>query len=301
MRCPTVAHRLWALSALPRLPDLLLRPGPGRRRLMAQGKERLDKLLVARGLARSRSRAQALIMAGEVFVEGERSDKAGTRVPLDARIEVAEPLPYVSRGGYKLEKALDVFQIDVRDRVCADVGASTGGFTDLLLQRGAARVYAIDVGYGQLEWKLRQDERVVVMERTNARYLDSLPEAVAFAAVDVSFISLKLILPAVQKWLAADADIVALVKPQFEAGREQVGKGGIVRDQAVHRQVLEDLWDWVTGEDLDPLGLVVSPIRGAEGNVEFLLWLRPGAEQTVDANAAISAALVESDPDGAGS
>lgn len=258
---------------------------------MAQQKERLDKLLVDRGLARSRSRAQALIMAGEVYVEGKRSDKAGTRVPVNAGIEVAKPLPYVSRGGHKLEKGLDAFHIDVQGRICADVGASTGGFTDLLLQRGAARVYAIDVGYGQLRWKLRQDERVVVMERTNARYLDSLPELVSFVSVDVSFISLRLILPAARKWLAEDADVVALVKPQFEAGREQVGKGGIVRDKGVHRQVLQDLWDWTTAKGLSPQGLARSPITGAEGNVEFLLWLRPAAEHVPDAAATLSAVL----------
>ena len=254
---------------------------------MAQEKERLDKLLVARGLAATRARAQALIMAGEVLVDGERADKAGTKVATDATVEVIEPLPYVSRGGYKLAGALDAFTIDVAGRVCADVGACTGGFTDVLLQRGAAHVYAIDVGYGQLAWKLRQDERVTVMERTNARYLESLPEPVSFVAVDVSFISLTLILPAVQRWLVPAADVVALVKPQFEAGREQVGKGGIVRDPAVHRQVLEDIVQWAAAQGLNPAGLTRSPIEGTEGNVEFLLWLRPGQETAFAAEAAI--------------
>ena len=243
---------------------------------MAQKKERLDKLLVSRGLAKTRSRAQALIMAGEVSVDGQRVDKAGTQVPVDARIELEEALPYVSRGGYKLAGALDAFDISVSGLVCADVGACTGGFTDVMLQRGARLVYAIDVGYGQLDWGLRQDERVVVMERTNARYLESLPQQVSFVAIDVSFISLRLILPAVQKWLAPEANIVALVKPQFEAGREQVGKGGIVRDPAVHHQVLEELVDWCAEKGLGPSGIVRSPIEGTEGNVEFLLWLRPG-------------------------
>lgn len=244
--------------------------------MAVKNKERLDKLLVSRGLAESRSRAQALVMAGEVYVNGERADKAGMQVAVEAEITVAEPLPYVSRGGYKLAESLAQFGIGVEGRVCADVGACTGGFTDVLLQEGAARVYAIDVGYGQLDWRIRQDERVVVMERTNARYVDSLPETVTFAAIDVSFISLRLILPAVQGWLAPDADVVALVKPQFEAGREQVGKGGIVRDPAIRQQVLADLWRWTVEHKLGPQGVVRSPIEGSTGNVEFLLWLRPG-------------------------
>lgn len=256
---------------------------------MAQKKERLDRLLVARGLAATRSRAQALIMAGEVFVAGERADKAGMAVPVDAEIAVIMPLPYVSRGGFKLAGALEAFGIDVTGRLCADVGACTGGFTDVLLQNGAARVYAIDVGYGQLDWKLRQDARVVVLERTNARHLETLPELVSFVAIDVSFISLRLILPAVQGWLAPQSDIVALIKPQFEAGREQVGKGGIVRDAAIHRQVLEELLDWFAENGFAPAGLMRSPIEGSEGNVEFLVWLRPGQVAAFDAAAAIAA------------
>lgn len=249
---------------------------------MAKGKERLDKLLVDRGLVATRARAKALIMAGEVLVDGERVDKAGTNVALDAELEVVAPMPYVSRGGYKLAGALELFALNVRGLTCADVGACTGGFTDVLLQNGAARVYAIDVGYGQLDWKLRQDERVVVLERTNARYLESLPEPVGFVAIDVSFISLKLILPAVRQWLAPHADVVALIKPQFEAGPEQVGKGGIVRDPAVHRQVLTDLLVWMVEKSMSPQALIASPIRGSDGNVEYLVWLQPGRAPVED-------------------
>ena len=243
---------------------------------MARDKERLDKLLVDRGLVETRTRARAHIMAGEVTVNGARVDKAGTEVPRDARIELAAPMPYVSRGGYKLAGALDQFGLSVTGAVAADVGACTGGFTDVLLQRGAARVYAIDVGQGQLEWKLRQDERVVVMERTNARYVDALADPIDLAVIDVSFISLKLILPAVRKWLQTDGDVIALIKPQFEAGPEAVGKGGIVRDPAVHRAVLDDLLGWVTAEGWGVRGLSRSSIQGTDGNVEYLVWLRPG-------------------------
>lgn len=246
--------------------------------------------MVTQGLAETRTRARGLILAGDVLVYGERVDKPGTAVALDADIEVKAPLPYVSRGGFKLAAALAHFGIDVNGRVCADVGACTGGFTDVLLQNGAARVYAIDVGYGQLDWKLRQDERVVVMERTNVRYLQSLPEPVTFAAVDVSFISLKLVLPVVQGWLTAEGEIVALVKPQFEAGPEQVGKGGIVKDAAVHRQVLLEIIGWAQENGLAPAGLMASPVTGAEGNVEFLLWLRPGEGSLVD-EAAVEAVV----------
>lgn len=243
---------------------------------MAQKKVRLDKLIWERGLVESRSKAQGVILAGEVLVNGVRVDKPGTAVSPDVTIEVKASLPYVSRGGLKLAGALAAFAVAVDGQTCADVGACTGGFTDVLLQNGAARVYAIDVGYGQLDWKLRQDGRVVVMERTNARYLESLPERVSFVCIDVSFISLKLILPAVQKWLTADGDIIALVKPQFEAGPAQVGKGGIVRDTAVHRSVLRDLLAWAGAHGLSAYGLMRSPVTGSDGNVEFLLWLRQG-------------------------
>jgi 23S rRNA (cytidine1920-2'-O)/16S rRNA (cytidine1409-2'-O)-methyltransferase len=257
---------------------------------MANPKERLDKLLVDRGLVATRAKARGLIMAGEVTVNGQRVDKAGTPIPLDATIELAETMPYVGRGGYKLAAALDAFGVDPAGRVCADVGACTGGFTDVLLQRGAARVYALDVGQGQLDWKLRQDERVTVMERTNARYVESLAEPVSLVVIDVSFISLRLILPAVARWLSPGGEVVALVKPQFEAGPEQVGKGGIVRDTAVHRDVLAEVLGWAAAEGWAAAGLLRSPIQGAEGNVEFLAWLRRGAG-AADNDALIAAVL----------
>ena len=259
---------------------------------MAKDKERLDKLLVDRGLVENRTRARALIMAGEVRVNGERVDKAGTAVALDAALDVTAPMPYVSRGGFKLAGALDAFGVEVAGRVGADVGACTGGFTDVLLQRGAAHVYALDVGQGQLDWKLRQDPRVVVMERTNARYVESLPEPVGLVVIDVSFISLKLILPAVANWLSPAADVVALIKPQFEAGPESVGKGGIVRDPRVHRAVLGDVLGWAAARGLAPQGLIRSPIQGADGNVEYLVWLRPSAASK-DVSALIESALAE--------
>jgi 23S rRNA (cytidine1920-2'-O)/16S rRNA (cytidine1409-2'-O)-methyltransferase len=215
-----------------------------------------------------------MIMAREVRVNGEVVDKAGTAVGTDDLIEVTNPLPFASRGGYKLAGALADFGVDVSGRTCADVGACTGGFTDVLLQNGADKVYAIDVGYGQLDWQLRQDARVVVLERTNARYLESLPEPVTFVCIDVSFISLKLILPVVQKWLSEAADVVALIKPQFEAGKGQVGKGGVVRDVEVRQQVLEDVLNWAETHDWTRHGLIESPIQGADGNVEYLVWLR---------------------------
>ncbi|MCA9935744.1 MAG: TlyA family RNA methyltransferase [Anaerolineales bacterium] len=258
---------------------------------MAKGKERLDKLVVQRGLSPSRAKAQAYIMAGEVLVDGERVDKPGTAVPVTAVITLKSTMPYVGRGGYKLAGALEQFGIDVNGRVCADVGACTGGFTDVLLQNGAAKVYAIDVGYGQLDWKLRQDERVVVMERTNARYLESLPEPVGFVCIDVSFISLKLILPAVRQWLAAQADVVALVKPQFEAGPESVGKGGIVRETAVHQQVLTDILKWCRQNEFPPAGLMRSQIDGSDGNIEFLVWLNPESKFVLDIPRQVQAIL----------
>lgn len=241
---------------------------------MAKAKERLDITLVERGLVTTRAKARGMIMAREVRVNGEVVDKAGTAVGADDLIEVTNPLPFASRGGYKLAGALADFGVDVSGRVCADVGACTGGFTDVLLQNGAAKVYAIDVGYGQLDWQLRQDVRVVVLERTNARYLESLPEPVAFVCIDVSFISLKLILPVAQKWLSKAADVVALIKPQFEAGKGQVGKGGVVRDVEVRQQVLEDVLNWAETHGWTRHGLIESPIQGADGNVEYLVWLK---------------------------
>lgn len=263
---------------------------------MAQTKQRLDVLLVDRGLAPTRAKARGMILAGEVLVDGERVDKAGTAVSPQAQITLKDALPYVGRGGLKLAAALDAFGIEVNGRVCADVGACTGGFTDVLLQGGAARVYAIDVGYGQLDWKLRQDARVVVMERTNARYLEALAERVSFVCIDVSFISLTLILPAVQQWLdlSQTADVVALIKPQFEAGPQQVGKGGIVKETAVHRQVLQSLLAWCRENGWVWRGLMRSPVTGAGGNVEFLVWLHAAGPEA-ESDGMIEAALVETE------
>jgi 23S rRNA (cytidine1920-2'-O)/16S rRNA (cytidine1409-2'-O)-methyltransferase len=238
-----------------------------------KAKERLDVLVAAKGLARSREFGQRLIMAGEVLVNGQPVTKPGTRVPVGAEISVVQRPPYVSRGGEKLAAALDRFAIDPTGWVCADVGASTGGFTDCLLQAGADKVYAVDVGYGQLAWSIRQDARVVVMERVNARHLDNLPEVVDFASVDVSFISLRLILPVVKGWLSPDGQVVALVKPQFEAGREAVGKGGVVKDPETHTQVLDEITAFAREVGFHVHGLIPSPLKGPAGNVEFLLWL----------------------------
>ncbi len=241
-------------------------------------KIRLDQLLVTRGLCASREQAQRLILSGAVLVNDAPATKSGQQVAIEVDVRLRETLRYVSRGGEKLEAALLAFGIDPTGWVCADVGASTGGFTDVLLQGGASRVYAIDVGYGQLHWRLRQDPRVVVLERTNARYLDALPEAVALITVDASFISLRLLLPTVRRWLSSEepgGQIVALVKPQFEAGREQIDKGGVVRDPKIHRQVLSKLLVWAEAEGLSPQGLISSPLLGPKGNREFLLWLWP--------------------------
>jgi 23S rRNA (cytidine1920-2'-O)/16S rRNA (cytidine1409-2'-O)-methyltransferase len=258
-------------------------------------KIRLDHLLVKRGLAESRSQAQALVLAGHVRVDGQVAPKPGAKVPSDAHVAVHQPLPYVSRGGLKLAAALDAFHVSVAGAVCADVGASTGGFTDCLLQHGAARVYAIDVGYGQLAWKLRQDKRVVVMERTNARYLESLPEPVRIVTLDASFISLRLLFPAVVGWLEPDADVIPLVKPQFEAERKQVGKGGVVRDPAIHSRVLEKVVGYALAHDLVVCGVIRSPITGAAGNLEFLMHLRRGpAGHEFDLAAAIAGCLTDS-------
>lgn len=244
-------------------------------------KMRLDLLLVERGLEESRQRAQAIIMSGQVYVDGRRADKPGMAVPAAAAVEVrGDKLPYVSRGGLKLEKAMRCFPIRLEGAVCADIGASTGGFTDCMLQNGAARVYAVDVGRGQLAWKLRNDPRVVCLERTNARYLSrqQVPEELAFASVDVSFISLSLILPPLAALLGRSGEAVTLVKPQFEAGREKVGKKGVVRDPAVHLEVLERWLDHAAAAGLTVRGLTYSPIRGPEGNIEYLGFLGKGGE-----------------------
>ena len=262
-------------------------------------KKRLDVLLVERGLVESRERGKRLIMAGQVLVEGRVLDKPGARVAVDADIRLRARLPYVSRGGIKLAAALEAFGVDVEGAVAADVGASTGGFTDCLLQRGARRVYAIDVGYGQLAWRLRRDPRVVVMERTNVRYLDSLPEPIDLATVDVSFISLELVLPKVMGWLKPGGEIIALIKPQFEAGREKVGKGGVVRDPQVHRAVLRKILGWAVDHGLAVRGLIPSPIKGPAGNVEFLVHLSRGpGEASIDLEEAITRCVdgCQSDP-----
>ena len=242
-------------------------------------KKRVDLLLVERGLADTRQKAQAVIMAGQVFTGERRCDKPGMTLEEDAPLEVRGQLRYVSRGGLKLEKAMQVFPITLEGKTAADIGASTGGFTDCMLQSGAARVYAVDVGYGQLAWSIRSNPRVVCLERTNARYLtaEQIPEALDFASIDVSFISLGLILPALRPLMAVDGQIACLVKPQFEAGRDKVGKKGVVRDPTVHLEVLERFLDHAAQADFSVLGLDFSPIRGPEGNIEYLGFLQAGA------------------------
>ena len=243
------------------------------------GKKRLDVLLTERGLQESRQRAQAVIMSGEVFVNGQRVDKPGTAVAEDAQIEIrGGTLAYVSRGGLKLEKAMATFPIDLHGAVCADIGASTGGFTDCMLQNGAEKVYAVDVGYGQLAWKLRSDPRVVCLERTNARYLthEQVPDALDFASVDVSSISLKLILPPLCGLLKDGGHAACLVKPQFEAGREKVGKKGVVREPKIHLEVVERFLDNAREAGFTVKGMTFSPIKGPEGNIEYLAHLGLG-------------------------
>lgn len=242
-----------------------------------QQKERLDVLLVERGLAESREKAKAAIMAGLVFVKNQRVDKAGTKLPVDVDISVkGNPIPYVGRGGLKLEKAMETFPIDLAGVTMMDIGASTGGFTDCALQNGAAKVFAVDVGYGQLAWKLRTDERVVNMERTNIRNVtvEDIGETVDFISIDVSFISLLKIMPAAAALLSPSGTMVALIKPQFEAGREHVGKGGIVRDSRVHRDVIRRVTDGIADCGISPLALTYSPIKGADGNIEYLLYCK---------------------------
>lgn len=257
-------------------------------------KERLDVLLVKQGLAESREKAKAVIMAGEVFVQGQREDKAGAMFD-EAKVQITvkgSSLKYVSRGGLKLEKAMANFPIVLTDKVCMDIGASTGGFTDCMLQNGARKVYSVDVGHGQLAWKLRQDERVVCMEKTNFRYLmrDQIADDLDFASVDVSFISLtKILLPA-WKLLKTGGQMVCLIKPQFEAGREKVGKKGVVREKSVHREVIAKVMDFADLLQFEVLGLTWSPIKGPEGNIEYLIFLQkkegteiPETEQEAEA------------------
>jgi len=257
-------------------------------------KKRLDILLVERELVETRQRAQALILAGKVAVNGSASVKAGMLVDENANIVIRESLKYVSRGGHKLEGAIETFAVDPRGKICADVGSSTGGFTDCLLQRRALRVYALDVGYGQLAWKLRGDPRVTVMERVNVRYLQTLPEPIDLATIDVSFISLRQILPAVKMILQPHGQVLALVKPQFEAGRDEVGKGGIVRDASIHRAVVEKIAQYALGNGWRVLGLCRSPIAGADGNVEFFIHLGLDALlEVVDVHLAITKLFTE--------
>ena len=246
---------------------------------MKEEKERLDVLLVKRGLAESREKAKAVIMAGEVFVNNQREDKAGQTFPVTAAIEVrGKKMKYVSRGGYKLEKAMESFPIVLNDCVCMDVGSSTGGFTDCMLQNGAVKVYAIDVGYGQLAWKLRCDERVINLERTNIRHVTEkeVPELLDFASVDVSFISLKLVLPVLYRLLKEGGEAVCLIKPQFEAGRELVGKKGVVREESTHVMVVENALSFAKDNGFTPIHLTFSPVKGPEGNIEYLMHLKKG-------------------------
>jgi len=258
-------------------------------------KQRVDVLITERGLTESRSKAQRLVRAGEVRVNGQLVHKPSTRISSDAEITLSAKLPFVSRGGKKLNAALDRFGLDVTGAVVADVGASTGGFTDCLLQRGAHRVYAIDSGYGQLHWDLRNDPRVVVMERTNARHLERLPEPVDLTTIDVSFISLSLILPRAVAWLTPDGVVIALIKPQFEAGPRNVEKGGVVRDPTTHRQVLQRILGSAGSLGLRLRGLMPSPLRGPAGNVEFLVWwAQDGGE--IDHQKAVDVSLSEVPP-----
>ena len=242
-------------------------------------KVRLDQLVYERGFTESRERAKTTVMSGLVYVNGQKADKPGMPVDPEAKLEVrGDALPFVSRGGYKLDKALKVFPVNPTGKICIDCGASTGGFTDVLLQHGAAKVYSVDVGYGQLAWKLRSDERVVNLERTNLRYItrEQIPEELDLAVMDVSFISIRLVLPAVKELLKPGADYICLIKPQFEAGREEVGKKGVVRDPAVHEEVVRGILDFAPSIGFSVMGLDYSPIRGPEGNIEYICWLKNG-------------------------
>lgn len=248
-------------------------------------KERLDVLLVKRKLAESREKAKAVIMSGNVFVDGQREDKAGTTFPEDVSIEVkGHALPYVSRGGLKLEKAMKEFDVELADKVCTDVGSSTGGFTDCMLQNGARKVFAIDVGRGQLAWKLRQDDRVVCMEKTNIRYVtpEDLGEPIDFSSIDVSFISLTKVLLPIYRYLTEGGEIVALIKPQFEAGREKVGKKGVVREKNTHEEVIHTVTDYAASIGFTVKKLTFSPIKGPEGNIEYLVHLKKAREEACD-------------------
>lgn len=249
---------------------------------MASKKERLDILLVEKGICESREKAKTNIMAGLIFVDGQRVDKAGEKVKVDADIVFkGEKLKYVSRGGLKLEKAMNTFGINLADKVCMDIGASTGGFTDCMLQNDASKVFAVDVGYGQFAWKLRTDERVVCMEKTNIRYVtpQDIGVALDFASIDVSFISLRTIMPAVKELLGPKGEVVALIKPQFEAGRDKVGKKGVVREKSVHLEVINTIINFLLENDFNVLGLSYSPIKGPEGNREYLVYFTKDKER----------------------
>ena len=249
-------------------------------------KERLDVLMVNRGLSETRSKAQAIIMSGIVYVDGSKEDKCGQKFDESVSIEVrGSTLRYVSRGGLKLEKAMNNFDVTLEGKVCMDVGSSTGGFTDCMLQNGAVKVYSVDVGNGQLAWKLRQDERVVVMEKTNIRYVtpDDIADRIRFASIDVSFISLTKVLVPVYNLLTDDGQVVCLIKPQFEAGREQVGKHGVVRDKAVHREVIERVMQFAIDNHYEVLNLDFSPVKGPEGNIEYLMHLQKHMDGVYDA------------------
>ena len=252
-------------------------------------KVRLDQLIYDLGYAESRERAKTTVMSGLVFVNGQRADKPGMAVDPEAKIEVrGAAIPFVSRGGFKLDKALKVFPVDPARKTCIDCGASTGGFTDVLLQHGASKVYAVDVGYGQLAWKLRTDDRVVNLERTNLRYVtdEQIPELLDLAVMDVSFISIKLVLPAVKAILKPEADLICLIKPQFEAGREEVGKKGVVRDREVHLKVVRDILDFAPTIGFTVMGLDYSPIKGPEGNIEYICHMKNGVHSAGEIDAA---------------
>lgn len=258
-------------------------------------KERLDVLLVKRGLAQSREKAKAIIMTGNVFVKNQREDKAGSMFPPDVAIEVkGTQMKYVSRGGYKLEKAMDLWQVPLEGKICMDVGSSTGGFTDCMLQNGAKKVFAIDVGYGQLAWKLRVDERVINMERTNIRNvtLADIGTEIDFASIDVAFISLAKVLPVAYELLKNNGEVIALIKPQFEAGKEFVGKKGVVRDPEVHESVITKVTNLAAELGFTALGLTYSPVKGPEGNIEYLIWLTKEQEKPQNVNEEIIKAVV---------
>ena len=264
-------------------------------------KERLDVLLVNRGLAPSREKAKTMIMEGNVFVENQREDKAGSSFDVNANIEIkGNTLKYVSRGGLKLEKAMTHFGIELTDKICMDIGASTGGFTDCMLQNGAKKVYAVDVGYGQFAWKLRQDERVICMEKTNIRYVtpEDIADRLDFASVDVSFISLTKVLEPARNLLQDDGEMVCLIKPQFEAGREKVGKKGVVREKSVHEEVICKVIDYAVSIGFVVLNLEYSPIKGPEGNIEYLVYIKKaetGSASEIDVKAVVEAAHGELD------